>query len=114
MQLIVTPSGVRATPVSAPHCERGVRMPTSGGDAIHTRFALHASVPPDAERAKLYRVFWAHESPRATPRAMYGTHAWLVPSHVPGYADAVGADTIGAARNAQPNANAAMSLMGLA
>ena len=44
---------------------------------------------------------------------MYGTHAVLVPSHDPGYADAVAADPIGAAINPQPNATAAMSFMGL-
>ena len=59
MQLIVTPSGVSATPLSSPHSERSVRMPTSGGDAIHTPLALQASVPPEVSRAKLYRVFWA-------------------------------------------------------
>jgi hypothetical protein len=42
---------------------------------------------------------------------MYVTHA--APSHVPGYADASAADTIGAAMNPQPSATAAMSLMGL-
>jgi hypothetical protein len=36
-----------------------------------------------------------------------------VPSHGPGYADAVAAETIGAAMNPQPSATAAMSFMGL-
>src|SRR6476469_4685121 len=45
---------------------------------------------------------------------MYGTHAVSVPSHDAGYADALAADTIGAAMNPQPNATAAMSFMGLA
>jgi hypothetical protein len=35
-----------------------------------------------------------------------------VPLHVTGYADALVADTIGAAMNPQPSATAAMSFMG--
>ena len=112
MQLNVTPSGDIATPLDSPHCERTVRIPTSGGDGIHTRLALQASVAPDASRAKLYRVFWTQLSPAAAPRSMYVTHA--APSHVPGDADTLAADTIGAAMNPQPNATAAMSLMALA
>ncbi len=88
-----------------------MRIPTSGGDAIHSPLALQASVAPDASRPKLYRVFWAQASPRTAPRSTYVTHA--APSHVPGDADALAAATIGAAMNPQPNATAAMSLMGL-
>jgi hypothetical protein len=43
---------------------------------------------------------------------MYGTHAVLVPSHEPGYAETGAAATSGAAMNPQPNATAAMSFMG--
>jgi hypothetical protein len=112
MQLNVTPSGDIATPLSSPHCERFVRTPTSGGDACHRPCALQASVAPDALRPKLYRVFCTQASPRTAPRSMYVTHA--APSHVPGDADTLAADTIGAAMNPQPNATAAMSLMALA
>jgi hypothetical protein len=112
MQLNVTPSGDIATPLDSPHCERTVRTPISGGDAIHTRLALQASVAPDAVRPKLYRVFCTQASPRTAPRSTYVTHA--APSHVPGDADTLAADTIGAAMNPQPNATAAMSLMALA
>src|SRR5437763_799090 len=104
MQLIVTPSTVRATPLSSPHNARFVRMPTSGGDAIHWPFALQASVAPDASSARLFRVFCTQESPSAAPRSIYGTHAGAVPSHDTGYADALVAVTIGAAMNPQPNA----------
>jgi hypothetical protein len=109
---MVTPSAVSATPLSAPHCERTVRVPTSGGDGIHLPCALHASVAPDASRPKLYRVLVTQESPGTAPRSTYGTHATSVPSHVTGNADALVADTMGAAINPQPNATAAMSLMG--
>ena len=112
MQLIVTPSTVSATPLSSPHTARFVRMPTSGGDAIHCPLALHANVAPDASSARLYRVFVTHESPSAAPRSMYGTHAGAVPSQDTGYADALVAVIIGAAMNPQPNATAAMSFMG--
>src|SRR3954452_13558164 len=44
---------------------------------------------------------------------MYGTHAMSVPSHVTGFADALVADTTGAAMNPEPSASAAMSFMGL-
>ena len=57
MQLNVTPSGVNATPLSSPQSERGVRIPTSCGDAIHLPWPPQASVAPDASRPKLYRVF---------------------------------------------------------
>src|SRR5690349_5584189 len=113
MQLIVTPSAVSATPLSSPHAARLVRMPTSGGDAIHCPLALHASVPPDASRARLYRVLVTQASPALAPRSIYGTHAGAVPSHDTGYADALVAVTIGAAMNPQPNATAAMSFMAL-
>src|SRR5258705_12503032 len=92
MQLNVTPSGDIATPLDSPHCERTVRIPTSGGDAIHTRLALQASVAPDASRAKLYRVFWTQLSPADAPRSVYVTHA--APSNIPGDADTLAALTI--------------------
>jgi len=113
MQLIVTPSAVNATPLSSPHTARLVRIPTSGGDAIHCPLAPQASVAPDASSARLYRVFCTHESPRVAPRSIYGTHAGAVPSHDTGYADALVAVTIGATMNPQPNATAAMSFMAL-
>ena len=56
-QLNVTPSGDCATPLSSPQSERSVRMPISGGDAIHWPLGPQASVAPDASRPKLYRVF---------------------------------------------------------
>src|ERR1700687_5166425 len=112
MQLNGWPSGDCATPLSWPQRERTVRIPTSGGDAIHLPWALHASVAPDASRPKLYRVFCTQWSPRTALRSMYVTHA--APSHDPGDADTLAADTIGAAMNPQPNATAAMSLMPLA
>jgi hypothetical protein len=87
-------------------------MPTSGGEAIQWPLALHAKVPPELSRARLYLVFCVQASPSTAPRSMYGTHAGAVPSHVTGIADAVAADTIGAAMNPQPSATAAMSFMG--
>src|SRR4029453_4654967 len=113
MQLNVTPSGDSATPLSSPHCARSVRVPTSGGDATHCPCAPQANVAPDAVRPRLYRVLVVQLSPRTAPRSTYGTHATSVPSHDTGNADALVADTIGAARNPQPNATTAMSLMGL-
>ncbi len=53
MQLIGTPSGDCATPVSSPHSERKVRIPTNGGDAIHWPLELQANVLPDASKPKL-------------------------------------------------------------
>jgi hypothetical protein len=111
MQLSGIPSGDCATPLSSPQSERSVRMPTSDGDATHWPLEPQASVAPDAERPKLYRVFWEQLSPRTAPRSTYVTHA--APSHVPGDAEAPAAPTIGAAMNPQPSATAAMSLMGL-
>jgi hypothetical protein len=113
MQLNVTPSGDSATPLSSPHCARSVRVPTRGGDAIHCPLAPQANVAPDAVKPRLYRVLVVQASPRTAPRSTYGTHATSVPSHDTGYADALVADTIGAAMNPDPNATAAMSLMGL-
>jgi hypothetical protein len=109
MQLNVTPPGDIATPLDSPHCERTVRTPISGGDAIHTRLALQASVAPDAVRPKLYRVFCTQASPRTAPRSTYVTHA--APSHVPGDADTLAADTIGAAMNPQPTARRSLMLL---
>src|SRR5215207_9837787 len=112
MQLNGTPSGDCATPVSSPQSDRSVRTPTSGGDGIHWPLELQASVAPDASRPKLYRVFWTQPSPSTAPRSTYGMHS--ATSHDSGYADALAADTIGAAMNPQPNATAAMSFMAIA
>ena len=85
---------------------------SSGGDGIHWPLELQASVAPDASRPKLYRVFWTQPSPSTAPRSTYGMHS--ATSHDSGYADALAADTIGAAMNPQPNATAAMSFMAIA
>src|SRR5215212_8020214 len=114
MQLNVTPSADSATPLSSPQSVRSARTPTSGGDGIHCPLEPQASVAPDESRPKLYRVLVTQESPSTAPRSMYGTHATSVPSHDAGNADALAADTNGAAMNPQPNATAAMSLMAIA
>src|SRR5436309_1868668 len=71
MQLIVTPSTVSATPLSSPHTARFVRMPTSGGDAIHCPLALHANADVVASLVNVH-VRPGYNFPNADAAIGYG------------------------------------------